>query len=83
MSCVAYLTFDRLRINGFSINHAGGANLESCSLGEMRMSLFGGRFIKFENTEPTWLDIASSGYVMIAAGIVTFLLIASYLLLCF
>jgi hypothetical protein len=48
------------------------------------MSLFGLRSIKFENTELTWLDIALSGdHLMIAAGIVCFLLIAGYLLLCF
>jgi hypothetical protein len=58
------------------------SNLVAWGIGRMS-HMFRGRFIKFENTEPTWLDIASSGYVMIAAGIVTFLLIASYLLLCF
>ncbi len=48
------------------------------------MGLFGGRSIKFENNEPTWLDIALSGdNLMIAGGIVVFLLIAGYLLLCF
>ena len=51
----------------------------------MRMTMFGERSIKkFENTEPTWLDIAFSGdYLMIAASIICFLLIAGYLLLCF
>jgi hypothetical protein len=50
----------------------------------MRMSLFGGRSIKVENTEPTWSDIALSGdYLMIAASIGVFLLVAGYLLLCF
>jgi hypothetical protein len=46
--------------------------------------MFGNRLNKFENTEPTWFGIALSGdRLMIAASIVTFLLIAGYLLLCF
>jgi len=51
----------------------------------MRMSVLGDRSIrKFENTEPTWSDIALSGdHLMIAASIVCFLLGAGYLLLCF
>ena len=58
---------------------------EAGSEGDMRMSMFGGRSInKFENNEPTWLGIALSGdHLMIAAGIVCFLLIAGYLLLLF
>ena len=57
---------------------------EAGSEGDMRMSMFGGRSTKFENNEPTWSDIALSGdHLMIAAGIVCFLLIAGYLLLLF
>jgi hypothetical protein len=82
--CVAYLTFDRLPTSVFPSTLPGGANLGSCRLGDMYMSLFGRRSIKLENTEPTWLDIALSGdYLMIAAGIVVFLLIAGYSILLF
>jgi hypothetical protein len=39
--------------------------------------VFGGRLNKFEKTEPAWSDIASfASYMIIAASMVAFLLIA-------